>query len=128
MIPEVAQTLTEIRTIHEKKNADYTEVGSAYQNFDRAASVISWFKDDNDKTYVNHIAAKLARLAVLLSSNQSPNNESISDSFLDLCTYCVLWRANYLYRKFTNKTYGTTINVPAATEHPQSQIPASDKG
>lgn len=103
-IPEVALMLEKIKAIHEKKNQDYTSSGKNYENFERAAQLISWFNRDVDKTYVNHIATKLARLATLLNSSAQPNNESIEDSFLDLCTYCILWSADFEYRKFLNKT------------------------
>ena len=98
MIAEVALIINRIKEIHEKKNQDYAAKGKDYENFERAAELISWFKNDHDKTYVNHIGTKLARLATLLNSENEPNNESIDDSFLDLCTYCILWSANYQYR------------------------------
>jgi hypothetical protein len=36
------------------------------------------------------IATKVARLGVLLSTDSRPNNESISDSVLDLANYAIL--------------------------------------
>lgn len=88
--PLIAQMLGKIQAIHDKKNQDYSAAGY-YENFERAAELISWFNKDEDKTFVNHIATKLARLATLLNSDREPNNESIDDSFLDLATYCLLW-------------------------------------
>lgn len=101
-IPEVITILNNIKTIHEKKNQDYS-AGGPFENFERAAELLSWFKHDKDKVFINHIATKLARLATLLGSDKTPNNESIEDSFLDLCTYCILWSASHEYRKFQEK-------------------------
>lgn len=98
----VSAILSRIQEIHSKKNDDYTS-GQPFENFERAALLLSWFKDNKDKAYVNHIATKLARLATLLNTGKIPNNESIDDSFLDLCTYCILWYASYQYRNMTSK-------------------------
>ncbi len=95
--PEFMQLLQNMSAIHEKKNDDYSS-GSPDENFERMAVVQSWFKQAIDKSFVGMVAVKLARLAVLLSKDESPNNESIEDSFLDLCTYCCLWAANYMRR------------------------------
>lgn len=103
MIPEVAEVLSEIKSIHEKKNLDYSTPGNHYENFERSSLLMSWFHHDIDKAFVSLIGTKLARLAVLLNSGKGPENESIDDSFLDLCTYCILWKANYMYRKIIKK-------------------------
>lgn len=75
------------------KRQDYTtnHLADNHENFKRSAELISWFKSDQDKAYVNHIGTKLARLASLLSDERVPNNESIEDSFIDLINYCGLW-------------------------------------
>lgn len=93
----VSAILGRIQDIHSKKNDDYSAPGKSFENFDREAELISWFKSDHDKAFVTHIATKLARLGTLLET-KVPNNESIDDTFLDLCTYCVLWYAYYDYR------------------------------
>lgn len=72
------------------KREDYSEKG-IHQNFERSELVITWFKNDIDKVYATLITVKLARLAVLLSKDGEPNNESIEDSFTDLVNYCALW-------------------------------------
>ncbi len=95
VIPEVMQRLERIKQIHEKKNQDYTAVGSPFENFERSAEVSSWFKHNIDKVFTTLIATKLARLATLLNKDSAPNNESIADSFDDLATYCLLWAAKY---------------------------------
>ncbi|SRR6266568_7199871 len=99
-IPEVITILENIKAIHEKKNKDYSAEGKAFENFERSAELISWFTNSRDQAYIGLIGTKLARLATLLNSKQSPLNESIEDSFLDLCTYCILWAASFEYQKF----------------------------
>lgn len=101
-IPEVERILNQIRTIHSKKNEDYSANSKPFENFDRSTEIMSWFEYNGHKSFVWPIATKLARLATLLNSKKKPNNESIEDSFLDLVTYCVLWWAFYK-RNFTNK-------------------------
>jgi hypothetical protein len=39
---------------------------------------------------LNLIATKVARLGVLLNSNDKPKNESINDSIMDLANYAML--------------------------------------
>lgn len=89
----IKDILKNIEQIHDKKAADYASV--PFENFHRSAELMSWFLDNQDKAFVNLIGTKLARLATLLNKKDKPNNESIEDSFLDLCTYCVLWYAHY---------------------------------
>ena len=99
MIPEVQLILEKIKDIHEKKNVDYSAKDRNYENFERAAELCSWFDLENHKPFVNHIATKLTRLATLLNSDAAPKNESIEDTYLDLCTYCILWYGYYQYSK-----------------------------
>ena len=91
---EFLELIAQMQVIHEKKNDDYSS-SSPDENFERMAIVQGWFGNAIDKSFVGMVAVKLARLGVLLSSNREPNNESIEDSFLDLCTYCTLWAASY---------------------------------
>jgi hypothetical protein len=67
--------------------------GDDYANQDR----LSNFKlagaiagGDARTNCLNLIATKVARLGVLLNSDQNPNHESIDDSVLDLANYAVL--------------------------------------
>jgi len=92
-IPEVINLLEKIKSIHRKKNEDYAASGTPFENFERSSLIASWFNQDCDKSFIILIGVKLARLANLLSKKNEPNNESIEDSFLDLCTYCILWAA-----------------------------------
>lgn len=96
-IKEFVELLDKMRDIHAKKNADYAQEYSPFENFERSALISSWFESDDDKVYVVLISTKLARLATLLNKNGKPNNESIEDSFLDLTTYCGLWASYHSY-------------------------------
>lgn len=87
----------QMQEIHRKKNDDYSS-SSPDENFERVRVIQDWFNNPMDKSFVGFVAVKLARLGVLLSSQKEPNNESVEDSFLDLCTYCALWAANYKRR------------------------------
>jgi hypothetical protein len=75
------------------KGSDYTSDVKAnqFENFDRSAEIISWFKNDIDKAFASLVATKLARLASLLNRDDKPNHESIEDTFIDLTNYSALW-------------------------------------
>lgn len=79
--------------IQKSKSQDYTSnpLISRHENFNRSRIIISWFKKDRDKVYATLIGTKMARLASLLSSDRTPNNESIEDNFLDIINYFSLW-------------------------------------
>ena len=77
----------------EKMKRTLFSKGDDYANEDR----LSNFKmagaiagGDAKSNCLNLIATKVARLGVLINSDQEPNNESISDSILDLANYSVL--------------------------------------
>lgn len=103
MNKELLELLERIKIIHEKKAADYTDGVNIDQNFERSSIVSEWYNAPLDKVFATLVTTKLARLATLLNSNAQPNNESIDDSFLDLTTYCALWRANYKRRSQPTK-------------------------
>jgi hypothetical protein len=103
-IAEVVSILDRIRLIHEKKNQDYSAPGQDYENFQRAMTIMSWFKHDEDKVFACLIGVKLARLATLLNSGNKPNNESIDDSFLDHETYSILWHGFRMRYPITEKS------------------------
>ena len=108
-IPEVLAYLERIKSIHEKKIKDYAAATNQFENFERSAELMSWFDSNLDKAFVSLIGTKLARLATLLGKNESPNNESIDDSFLDLMTYCILWNNNYSRR--TNQNVDSALDT-----------------
>lgn len=106
MTPE--EMLKKAASILESKAHDYTSGLTRYENFERSALVLKWFKSDLDKAFVSLITTKLARLASLLGRKE-PKNESINDSFLDLINYCVLWSAR---RSNFNQAEVNTIDEP----------------
>lgn len=85
--------LQQCMAIVTRKRHDYTTAADPYENFNRSAIVAEWFTDPRDKPFAVLIATKLARLAALLSTGKEPNNESISDTFIDLATYAAIWGA-----------------------------------
>ena len=93
VIAEFLATINEMSIIHKKKNEDYASSSNPFENFERSALITEWFNDPVDKSFVNLIGTKLARLSTLLNKSSVPNNESIDDSFLDLATYVVLWKS-----------------------------------
>lgn len=117
-IPGFIATLDKIRSLHEKKNQDYAQANNPFSNFDFAEFVMSQFKNERDKTFLWPVATKLARLAVLLSSSNPPNNESIEDSFDDIATYIILWKCDYLIRK---NPLRARVSASSVTEN-QTQI------
>lgn len=116
MNKELLELLDKIKDIHQKKATDYSSEGPD-ENFLRVAIVTQWFDNHIDKAFISLITVKLARLAVLLNKEyrnplMSPKNESIEDSFLDLCTYCALWSAHYSRRKNMMQTDVIVLKSP----------------
>lgn len=104
-LKEFGQHLEMMRVIHEKKNKDYADESNPLENFERTATVLDWFHNPRDQAYVALIVTKLARLATLLNKEfdatlgegekVKPENEPVTDSFLDLNTYSNLWWCDY---------------------------------
>jgi hypothetical protein len=69
-----------------KKGNDYANT-DRLSNFKLAGTIAGGSAELN---CLNLIATKVARLGVLLNSGKAPNNESISDSIIDLINYGVL--------------------------------------
>lgn len=76
--------------------------GDDYANRDRLSNfkLAGLIAGGNAKTNcLNLIATKVARLGVLLNSNEEPKNESVSDSIMDLANYALLLAMiNYEYK------------------------------
>jgi hypothetical protein len=106
-VPEFLSLLEQSAEIHLRKGADYASQSNPFSNFERSASLIEWFNQPVDKSFIALIGTKLARIAEL-SDGRTPNNESLDDSFLDLVTYCALWAAyskrNRLKQQSSNPT------------------------
>lgn len=89
----VTALLAEMGELHDRKNEDYANASNPYENFERAATLASWFTDPVDRTFATLLGVKLARLGELGAKAETPNFESTADSHLDLATYAVLWAA-----------------------------------
>lgn len=81
------------RKLMKLKGEDYTNdvISNQHENFERAAVIASWFIDEQDKVFAILIGIKLARLSSLLRPGKIPNNESVLDTFVDMCNYSALW-------------------------------------
>ncbi len=79
--------------IHIKKNTDYSVNTNPFSNFEFAALVSEGFQNPVDKVFATLVAVKLARIQVLSVPDKTPNNESLQDSFDDLCVYAGMWGA-----------------------------------
>ncbi len=82
-----------LKDFQEKMTQILTKKGNDYANEDRLSNfkftgAITQIKPE--QSCLNLIATKVARLGNLLNGNKKPNNESISDSLLDLANYTVL--------------------------------------
>ena len=87
-IPEIFKKCQKLTV---SKKHDYASSSDGHENFKRSAELSSWFKNEQDKSYIILIGTKLARLSTLLDNKDDPNNESIEDTFMDLINYCALW-------------------------------------
>lgn len=77
----------------EKMRTTLLSKGNDYANEDRLSNfkLAGTIAGSNAQiNCLNMIATKVARLGVLLNSNKHPDNESVSDSLLDLANYAVL--------------------------------------
>jgi hypothetical protein len=99
--------LDQMRSIHDRKVADYASTQNPYSNFEMSAEVAGV---PVETVFRVLIGVKLARLAELLNNAKTPNNESIDDSIIDLANYAALW-ASYRARQTTVwKVYPTTAD------------------
>ncbi len=95
----VEDTFDKLKALHIKKNEDYTgKSNNPFFNFDVADTISYYFASNRDRVYATMIGIKLGRIAALLNTNNTPNHESIEDSFDDLIVYAALWKADYQER------------------------------
>lgn len=114
-MPTPEELMDKGKLLLKSKAEDYTSGETTrYENFERQAQIISWFKEPIDQAFVGLIAVKLARLSSLLG-NKSPNHESIEDTFVDLINYCSLWGGKRLKSKGLSeaelKKYNDMTNI-----------------
>jgi hypothetical protein len=77
---------SQMKEILFKKGNDYANT-DRLSNFKLAGAICGLTAERNCLTL---IATKVARLGVLLNTENKPNNESIQDSIVDLANYSVL--------------------------------------
>jgi hypothetical protein len=109
IVKELIASLEKIAELHKRKNDDYATDSNPFSNFDVSTYGLELFKNARDQSFVWPIFTKLARLSTLLNSGNAPNNESMEDSFLDIATYVLLWKADYERRrdrKATSSKFG----------------------
>lgn len=104
VIPEVIETLKKLADLHKKKNDDYATDANPLSNFDDTIVGLKLFKNPEDQAFVWPVYCKLSRLANLLNSNATPNNESIEDSMDDIAMYMILWKAHWKRRELSLKS------------------------
>lgn len=92
------ETLERMKEIHNSKSQDYADPNNPLSNFDVSEYGISLFNSDRDKVFVSIIFNKFSRLSTLLNSGNTPNNESIEDSFVDIANYVILWKCDVMGR------------------------------
>lgn len=80
------QYVKQMREVLLSKGNDYANT-DRLSNFKLAGNICGL---DAELNCLSLIATKVARLGVLLSSDNKPNNESIDDSVMDLANYSVL--------------------------------------
>lgn len=102
VIQSLLDDLKAIEELHRRKNDDYASPNNPFSNFDASEYGLRMFTNPRDQSFVWPIFTKLARLATLLNSDRTPNNESIGDSLLDVATYCLLWKADLKRRQENN--------------------------
>jgi len=111
VVQDVLDSCKQIEEIHRRKNDDYATTDNPFSNFDVAEYGLNLFPRPHDQVFVWPIFTKLARLAVLLNRDRSPNNESIEDSFIDIATYILLWKARWKERMIRLQgSFVTTTN------------------
>jgi len=85
-IKQFAAITEQMKSIMFAKGNDYAN-DDRLSNFKLAGNISGLSPELN---CLSLIATKVARLGVLLNNDKTPNNESISDSLLDLANYTVL--------------------------------------
>lgn len=94
MIPDVMHSADKIKAIHKSKNDDYALEADPFFNFKVQQYFMSLVKNEKDKVYACMLGLKFARIANLLNKGgETANNEPLEDSFIDLATYTLLWKA-----------------------------------
>ena len=83
-----SELLSDMQELHAKKSHDYAAENDPYSNFKRAAHIA---KVPVDTVFKVMLGIKMARIEELMAAHKDPLNESLDDSFKDLCVYTCLW-------------------------------------
>lgn len=86
--PAVDRALQRVRSIFEKKNADYSDGRSWSSNFEDVAGQMGFERPQEVAETL--IAVKQARLRSLRVRGSEPQNEAVEDTVLDRATYAVI--------------------------------------
>lgn len=101
--------IAQMADVHTTKSHDYAKTDNIFSNFEFAAALADEFPEGPDHVFATMLGIKLARLAELLKQQKTPKHEPIEDTFLDLCTYGVLWwlwRARQAEQDDENQPHG----------------------
>jgi len=94
--PKFYQLLDEMKQLHDRKNADYSEKGEPLSNFKACES----FGVSSFVGTIVRISDKYSRLTQLVRKMQegegpSVSEERITDTLMDLAVYCLIARILY---------------------------------
>lgn len=78
-----------------KKSKDYARDTNPFSNFEMISRIANV---SVEKVFMMFLGVKIARLENLLNSGHKPENESITDTLMDLSNYSEIFRA-YLEKK-----------------------------
>lgn len=92
----LADQIAAIEKTLSQKGADYTKGKDSLEVFKKIGHLSDLSPLDVCKMFV---CAKVVRISNLLQEQDSPNYESIRDSFLDLQCYAILWEQIYIDEK-----------------------------
>ena len=79
--------LIKIKKLHDKKKADYSNPADRFSNFKVSANHANITPQQAIEVL---IGIKCARLAELTKPDREPQNESLSDTYLDRAVYAIL--------------------------------------
>lgn len=79
--------LLKIKELHEKKKADYSNPADRFSNFKYSAYHANITPQQAIEVLVG---VKCARIAELTKPGREPQNESLSDTYLDRAVYAIL--------------------------------------
>lgn len=88
-----ADQIAEIEKVLARKGSDYTKGEDSLEVFKKIGHLADLSPLDVCKMFV---CAKVVRINSLLHTGNTPNYDSVRDSFLDLQCYSILWEQIYI--------------------------------